>query len=57
MDTRLIDGTVNGVGGFAQGVGGVLRLLQSGNARSYAVWVLLGSVAVIFVLGIVGGLL
>jgi NADH-quinone oxidoreductase subunit L len=56
VDTRLIDGTVNGVGGFAQGMGNVLRMLQSGNARSYAVWVLFGSVAVIVALGIAGGL-
>jgi len=34
---------VNGVGARACGVGGVLRLIQSGNIRSYAAWVLLGS--------------
>jgi hypothetical protein len=28
-------------------IGGVLRLLQSGNIRSYATWVLLGSVVAI----------
>ncbi len=46
-DARVIDGTVNGVGRRARGIGGVLRLAQSGNIRSYAGWVLLGSVAVI----------
>ena len=56
MDAGLIDGAVNGVGKFAQGMGGVLRLLQSGNARSYAVWVLFGSVAVIFALGVAGAM-
>jgi NADH-quinone oxidoreductase subunit L len=56
VDAGLIDGMVNGVGSRAQGVGGVLRLLQSGNIRSYATWVLLGSVLVIFAIGFAGGL-
>jgi hypothetical protein len=34
----------------------VLRLLQSGNIRSYAAWVLVGGVAVIIVMGFTGGL-
>ena len=46
-DVRLIDGAVNGVGSLARGVGGVLRQLQSGNIRSYATWVLFGSVVAI----------
>ena len=54
MDAGLIDGIVNGVGSVAREVGGVLRLLQSGNIRSYATWVLFGSVLVIVVLGICG---
>jgi hypothetical protein len=37
-------------------VGSVLRLLQSGNARSYATWVLFGAVAVIVAMGLAGGL-
>jgi NADH-quinone oxidoreductase subunit L len=56
MDAGLIDGIVNGVGGAARGVGGVLRLMQSGNIRSYATWVLFGSVVLIVTLGIAGGL-
>jgi NADH-quinone oxidoreductase subunit L len=56
MDAGLIDGIVNGVGDTARGFGGVLRLIQSGNIRSYATWVLLGSVVVIVTLGIAGGL-
>jgi NADH-quinone oxidoreductase subunit L len=55
MDAGLIDGIVNGVGGMARRVGGVLRLMQSGNIRSYATWVLAGSVLVIVALGIAGG--
>jgi NADH-quinone oxidoreductase subunit L len=54
-DAGLIDGVVNGVGTSARGVGGVLRRLQSGNIRSYATWVLAGSVLVIVALGIAGG--
>jgi NADH-quinone oxidoreductase subunit L len=46
-DAGLIDGSVNGVGTLAQKFGGVLRLLQSGNLRSYATWVLFGSVMAI----------
>jgi NADH-quinone oxidoreductase subunit L len=55
VDAGLIDGTVNGVGGTARRVGGVLRLMQTGNIRSYATWVLAGSVLVIVALGIAGG--
>ncbi len=55
MDAGLIDGMVNGAGGTAQRIGGVLRRLQSGNIRSYATWVLAGSVLVIVAIGIAGG--
>jgi hypothetical protein len=48
----LIDGSVNGVGTLAQKVGGVLRMLQSGNIRSYATWVLFGSVLAIVAMAI-----
>jgi NADH-quinone oxidoreductase subunit L len=51
-DAGLIDGSVNGVGALAQKVGGVLRLLQSGNIRSYATWVLFGSVLAIVAMAI-----
>ena len=37
-------------------LGSVLRLLQSGNIRSYATWVLFGSVALILAMGLFGGL-
>jgi NADH-quinone oxidoreductase subunit L len=56
VDAGLIDGAVNGVGHRARGIGGVLKLVQSGNIRSYAVWVLLGSVVVLLSLGAVGSL-
>jgi len=44
VDTRVIDGTVNGVAHGARGAGGRLRQIQSGNARSYAAWVVFGAV-------------
>jgi NADH-quinone oxidoreductase subunit L len=55
VDAGLIDGIVNAVGARCRDVGSVLRLLQSGNIRSYATWVLFGSVALLFAMGIVGG--
>jgi NADH-quinone oxidoreductase subunit L len=56
VDAGLIDGIVNGVGSRARDVGGVLRLLQSGSIRSYATWVLFGSVALIVAISLAGGL-
>jgi NADH-quinone oxidoreductase subunit L len=55
VDAGLIDGTANGIGTRAQEIGGVLRLLQSGSIRSYATWVLLGSVLVIVAISLAGG--
>jgi NADH-quinone oxidoreductase subunit L len=54
VDQGVIDATVNGVGYQSQGIGRVLRLIQSGNIRSYATWVVLGSVVVLIVLGVSG---
>ena len=56
VDVAVIDGAVNGVGSQARGIGGVLKRVQSGNIRSYAAWVLLGSVVLLFVMGVMGGL-
>jgi NADH-quinone oxidoreductase subunit L len=50
LDASVIDGGVNGTGSLARRAGGVLRLMQSGNIRSYATWVLLGSVLLVVVL-------
>ncbi len=55
VDAGVIDGIVNGTATVSRTVGGVLRLLQSGNIRSYAAWVTLGGVAVLVVLGVMGG--
>ncbi len=54
VDAGLIDGIVNGVGSQSKGLGGWLKLLQSGNIRSYATWVVFGSVVVILAMGIAG---
>jgi NADH-quinone oxidoreductase subunit L len=46
LDEGMIDGgMVNGSAHRTMDAGGVLRLIQSGNLRSYAGWVLLGAVA------------
>ncbi|HEY3825561.1 MAG TPA: NADH-quinone oxidoreductase subunit L [Bryobacteraceae bacterium] len=52
MDQGVIDGIVNGVGTQSKSIGGVLKLLQSGNIRSYATWVVLGAVALLLIMGI-----
>jgi NADH-quinone oxidoreductase subunit L len=55
VDAGLIDGTVNGIGARSRGVGSILRLLQSGNIRTYAAWVVLGSILVLIAIGFAGG--
>ena len=44
VDVGVIDGAVNGVASGATAVGDTVRHTQSGNTRSYAVWVLVGAV-------------
>ena len=55
VDAGLIDAAVNGVGTQSRSLGGVLRQFQSGNIRSYAVWVVAGSILMIVGIGIWGG--
>ncbi|MEX2261050.1 MAG: NADH-quinone oxidoreductase subunit L [Bryobacteraceae bacterium] len=55
MDAGVIDGAVNGIGSRAKAVGGLLRLLQSGNIRSYATWVVFGCVIAIVAMSLAGG--
>ncbi|HEY6390827.1 MAG TPA: NADH-quinone oxidoreductase subunit L [Bryobacteraceae bacterium] len=55
VDAGLIDGIVNGVGARSRGIGRIFRLLQSGNIRTYAAWVVLGSVVLLLVIGFAGG--
>jgi len=56
VDAGLIDGTVNGVGRRSRGIGSILRRAQSGNIRSYAAWVVLGSIILLLAVGFAGGL-
>ncbi len=56
VDVGLIDGTVNGVGSRSRGIGSILRLAQSGNIRSYAAWVVLGSIVLLLAIGFAGDL-
>ncbi len=46
VDTGIIDGTVNGIASGATSVGDTVRHTQSGNTRSYAVWVVIGAILV-----------
>ena len=55
VDARVIDGAVNGIGQDARGIGGFLKLAQSGSIRSYGAWVVLGSILVIAFIGLMGG--
>ena len=50
VDVEAIDGTVNGIAHGARSVGDTVRHTQSGNARSYAVWLVVGALAVIAIL-------
>ncbi len=55
-DAGLIDGAVNGIGKTARSIGGALRLLQSGFIRSYAAWVVAGSIAVVIAMALWGNI-
>ena len=50
VDVEAIDGTVNGIAQGATAVGDRVRRTQSGNARSYASWVVVGALIVIAIL-------
>jgi NADH-quinone oxidoreductase subunit L len=46
VDVGVIDGSVNGIATGSREIGSALRHQQSGNTRSYAVWVLMGAIVV-----------
>jgi len=50
FDTKVIDGTVNGAGKMIQGASGIIRKIQTGSLQNYALYILLGVVAIIFAL-------
>jgi len=47
VDAGMIDGAVNGVADGAAAVGDTVRHTQSGNTRSYAVWVVVGAMVLL----------
>jgi NADH-quinone oxidoreductase subunit L len=49
-DVAGIDGAVNGIAEGARAIGDGVRHAQSGNTRSYAVWVVVGALVVIAVI-------
>jgi NADH-quinone oxidoreductase subunit L len=49
IDVEMIDGTVNGIAHGATATGDVTRRTQSGNTRSYAVWVVVGALTVLII--------
>jgi len=55
MDAGAIDSIVNGVGKTSRAVGGILKRAQSGSIRSYAAWVVVGSIIVIVAVSWAGG--
>jgi NADH-quinone oxidoreductase subunit L len=50
VDAGMIDGTVNGIAQGTSVVGDQVRQSQSGNTRSYAVWVVIGAILVITII-------
>ena len=50
VDVRIVDGAVNGIAEGASEVGDASRHTQSGNTRSYAVWVVIGALVIIAVI-------
>ena len=47
FDAKVVDGLVNGTGAAVRGTGGIVRRLQSGYVRSYALSITLGTVALL----------
>ncbi len=56
LDQGVIDGAVNGAGTGSRSIGGILKHIQSGNIRTYATWVVVGSVILLVAIGLNGGL-
>jgi predicted ABC-type sugar transport system permease subunit len=49
-DVTAIDGAVNGIATGTTAIGDGVRHTQSGNTRSYAVWVVVGAIVIIAVI-------
>jgi NADH-quinone oxidoreductase subunit L len=54
IDNGLIDGLVNGIARQIRNIGSLLKRLQSGSVRSYATWVVFGSVVLIVAMTLAG---
>ena len=50
FDLRILDGFINGIGKLVEFVGGTLRGVQAGFIRSYAAWLLLGTLGLVIYL-------
>jgi NADH-quinone oxidoreductase subunit L len=50
VDAGLIDGAVNGIAHTTTTTGDVTRHAQSGNTRSYAVWVVVGAIVILAII-------
>jgi len=47
VESKVIDGAVNGVGAALRSLGGGLRRVQTGFVRQYALFIVLGAVALL----------
>ncbi len=50
VDQRGIDGVVNGAGAVTSGLAGILRKMQTGYVRTYALWMVIGGAILLAVL-------
>ena len=50
VDVGVIDGAVNGIADGTTAIGDGTRRTQSGNTRSYAVWVVVGAIVIVAVI-------
>ena len=50
VDAGMIDGSVNGIAHGTAAVGDTVRHTQSGNVRSYAVWVIIGAIVILAII-------
>ena len=50
VDVGVIDGAVNGIAEGTTAIGDGTRRTQSGNTRSYAVWVVVGAIVIVAVI-------
>ena len=55
VDGVVVNGAVTGTVAASRWFGGVLRLMQGGNIRSYATWILMGAVLLLVVMVTAGG--